>query len=309
MFQPLDAVWGLGAAFQSKLIASVIGIILVLVLRSAAMRLLNRQVLDPTRRYRWRKGISYASFAIALLLGAGPWLPNLRGLSTFLGIITAGLAVALRDPIINLAGWMFLLWRRPFQVGDRIQIGDYAGDVIDIRVFQFTLMEIGNWVAGDQSTGRIIHIPNGSVFRDAIANYSKGFRYLWNEIPVLITFESDWEKAKDILIDIANQHAEYLSNEAQAHLRQAVQRYLIFYSKLTPTVYTSVRESGVLLTIRYLCEPRRRRGTEQSIWESVLRAFAQHGDIKFAYPTQRFYQAPTSAEAPTPIKDYGVSER
>lgn len=305
MIQPLDAVWGLGAAVQSKLIASVIGVVLVFGLRFAAMRLLNQRVLDPTRRYRWRKGISYTSFAIALLLGAGPWLPNLRGLSTFLGIITAGLAVALRDPIINLVGWTFLLWRQPFQVGDRIQIGDHAGDVIDIRVFQFTLLEIGNWVASDQSTGRIIHLPNGKVFRDAIANYSTGFRYLWNEIPVLITFESDWEKAKAILLDIADENAAHLGEVAQAQLRQTVQKYLIFYSKLTPTVYTSVRESGVLLTIRYLCEPRRRRGTEQSIWESVLRAFAQHSDIQFAYPTQRFYQAP----AQPPAQDYDVSER
>ena len=64
---------------------------------------------------------------------------------------------------------------------------------------------------------------------------------------------------------------------------------MIFYSKLTPTVYTSVRDCGVLLTIRYLCEPRRRRGTEQSIWEDILEQFAQCDDIDFAYPTRRFY--------------------
>jgi len=64
---------------------------------------------------------------------------------------------------------------------------------------------------------------------------------------------------------------------------------MIFYSKLTPTVYTSVRDCGVLLTIRYLCDPRRRRSTEESIWEDILHAFADNDDIDFAYPTQRFY--------------------
>ncbi len=81
-------------------------------------------------------------------------------------------------------------------MGDRIQVGNFAGDVIDLRIFQFTLMEIGNWVDADQSTGRVIHIPNGKVFTEMLANYSKGFHYIWNEIPFLVTFESNWKKQK-----------------------------------------------------------------------------------------------------------------
>ena len=76
--------------------------------------------------------------------------------------------------------------------------------LIDLRIFQFTLMEIGNWVDADQSTGRIVHVPNGSVFVTPLANYAKGFQYIWNEIPVLVTFESDWRRAKEILEGIAN---------------------------------------------------------------------------------------------------------
>ena len=64
---------------------------------------------------------------------------------------------------------------------------------------------------------------------------------------------------------------------------------MIFYSKLTPTVYTSVRDCGVLLTARFLCAPRQRRGTQQAIWEDILDEFAKCPDIDFAYPTQRFY--------------------
>ena len=64
---------------------------------------------------------------------------------------------------------------------------------------------------------------------------------------------------------------------------------MIFYSVLTPTVYTSVKDSGVMLTMRYLCDVRKRRTTEQLIWENVLDEFAKHSDIDFAYPTTRFY--------------------
>jgi small-conductance mechanosensitive channel len=153
----------------------------------------------------------------------------------------------------------------------------------------FSLMEIGNWVDADQSTGRVIHLPNGKIFTDVMANYSQGFQYIWNEIPVLVTFESDWRKAKQLLDEIAQQHGASLSDSAAQKLREAAKKFMIFYTKLTPKVYTTVKDSGIMLTIRYLCDPRKRRGSEQDMWESILDAFAEHENIDFAYPTQRFY--------------------
>lgn len=111
-------------------------------------------------------------------------------------MLSAGIAIALKDPITDLAGWVFILWWKPFEVGDRIQLEDNAGDVIVIRIFQFTIIEIGNWVDADQSMGSILHIPNSKVFLEVLANYSIGFNYIWHEIGVLVTFESDWQKAK-----------------------------------------------------------------------------------------------------------------
>ena len=120
-------------------------------------------------------------------------------------------------------------------------------------------------------------------------NYSQGFTYIWHEIPVLVTFESNWEKAKQILQEIATQQSEHLSKEAEKRVKQAAKKFMIFYSKLTPIVWTSVKDCGVLLTIRYLSDPRKRRGTEQAIWEDILHQFAANDDIDFAYPTTRFY--------------------
>ncbi|MGB7417240.1 MAG: mechanosensitive ion channel domain-containing protein, partial [Thermosynechococcaceae cyanobacterium] len=287
LFQQLNIRLGIDPELPSKLIASAVGLLIILGLRWLALRLLNRRVKDPRILYGWRKWIGYISFGFAIFSVGRPWVPELQNITTFLGIVTAGLAVALKEPIVDVVGWSFILLRQPFQVGDRIQIGDHAGDVIDIRVFQFTLMEVGNWVAADQSTGRVIHVPNGKIFQETVANYSQGFQYIWNEIPVLVTFESDWEQAKRILQDIANRDSAHLSDSAQFRLREAAQKYMIVYSKLTPTVYTSVQDSGILLTLRYLCEPRQRRTTEQTIWEDILRAFAQMDNIDFAYSTQR----------------------
>jgi hypothetical protein len=64
---------------------------------------------------------------------------------------------------------------------------------------------------------------------------------------------------------------------------------MIFYKTLTPIVYTSVKDSGVMLTIRYFIDPRSRRGSEQAIWEDILKEFAKRKDIDFAYPTNRIY--------------------
>jgi hypothetical protein len=80
-----------------------------------------------------------------------------------------------------------------------------------------------------------------------------------------------------------------MSQAAEERLRQVARKFMIFYTKLTPIVYTSVRDCGVLLTVRYVCDPRKRRATEQAIWEDILEAFAGADDIDFAYPTQRFY--------------------
>ncbi|WP_299402908.1 mechanosensitive ion channel family protein [Acaryochloris sp. IP29b_bin.148] len=309
VFHQLSTFVGLDPDVHNKLIASFIGLITVAGLRWILLKLLNRRIKDPRILYQWRKGIGYVSFGVAILVLGRPWIPELQNISTFLGIVTAGLAVALKEPLVDVVGWAFVLSRQPFKVGDRIQIGNHAGDVIDIRIFQFTLMEIGNWVAADQSTGRVIHVPNGRVFQDTIANYSQGFQHLWNEVPVLITFESDWEQAKRLLLTIANRHAEHLSDTAQSRLQEAAQKYMIFYSKLTPTVYTSVRESGILLTIRYLCEPRQRRGTEQALWEDILRAFAQQDNISFAYPTQRFVTSASYSESTSPLKSSNRGKR
>jgi small-conductance mechanosensitive channel len=280
---------GLSPEVQAKMFASLIVIILLWLIRTIVVRLVWRKTEDPYARYRWRKSTIYLVVVIGLLIIGRIWFAGVQSLATFLGLMTAGLAIALQDVVKSVAGWFFLMWRKPFTIGDRIQVGSYAGDVIDIRLFKFSLVEIGNWVAADQSTGRVIHLPNSLILTDVIANYTRGFEFIWNEIPVLVTFESNWQKAKNILVKIAQKHAAHLTEDAEQRIKEASKRYMIFFNALTPTVYTSVRDSGILLTIRYLISPRSRRGSEQAIWEEILTAFAQCKDIDFAYPTQRFY--------------------
>jgi small-conductance mechanosensitive channel len=286
----LEQRLGLSPAVQGHLLVTVVAIVGLLVLQRLILAVVYRRVTDPWTRYRWRKTTTYVFIAVGVLVVGREWLEGFKALATFLGLLSAGIAIALKDPLTNLAGWAFIVGRRPFEVGDRVEIAGHKGDVIDQRLFQFTLNEIGVWVDADQSTGRIIHIPNGKVFTDPVANYNKGFRYIWNEVPVVVTFESDWRKAKQLLTAIAFKHAEHLTAEAERDLLSASRQYLINYTKLTPIVYTKAVDSGVRLTVRYLIEPRKRRGTEHAIWEEILTTFAARPDIDLAYHTVRSFK-------------------
>lgn len=277
-----------GATLESKVIQSLVAVAAFLALRRVLLGLLQRGRSAQTQ-YQLRKTLSYGAFGCAFVVVGRIWFAGFESLTTYAGLLSAGLAIALQAPLVNLAGWLFILWRRPFAVGDRIEVGSFRGDVVDQRLFMFSLMEVGNWVDADQSTGRLLHVPNGQLFSNTLANYSQGFDYIWNEIPVLVTFESDWRKGKTALSQIAERRAANLNSAAAHSVKEAAKKYMIVYKHLTPVVYTSVQESGVLLTIRYLCKPRSRRTTEQDIWEDILDLFQSDHSLEFAYPTRRHF--------------------
>ena len=281
---------GLGETLTQDLIYTAILVVVLWAARQIVLSVVRRRTTDDARRlYQWRKGTTYAATVLGILALIWIWTDAIGSLGTFLGLLTAGVAIALKDPLVDLAGWAFLLWRRPFSTGDRITIHGHTGDVIDQRLFQFTLLEVGTSTGAGQSTGRIVHLPNGWVFSDSVTNHTGTFAYVWHEVAVVVTFESDWRAAKQILLDVAHECADHLSEDAERTLRRAAREYFIFYSKLTPTVYTSVVGEGVQLTMRYLVAPRRVRGSEQDVWEAVLDRFAARDDVDLAYPTNRVF--------------------
>ena len=279
--------WGVSEVAQRKIFYSVIAFLVLTLLRLVALRFIFRRISDVKVQYYWRNGVKNGYNALLIIIVGLIWIERIDSLGTFLGLIGAGLAIALQDPIVNLAAWVFIVLNKPFEVGDRVELDGMAGDVIDINYFQFTINEINNWVDADQSTGRIIHIPNGRVFKASQANYTQGFRYIWNEMHVLVTFESDWQAAKKLLEGILARRAEHMSDAAKKVLYKATKRYMIYYNNMTPTIYTSVQDSGVRLSMRYLVNPKKRRVTEHQIWEDVLIGFAENDSFDFAYPTNR----------------------
>lgn len=284
------AAWlGVDVVTVERVLLTLALLVVYLVVRMVLRRVVRGSIQDASRRYTATKAVNTVLGVTALLAIVVVWTRGGTGIAAYLGIVSAGLAIALQDPLTNLAGFLFIVLRKPFGVGDRIQVGDHRGDVVDVRLFQFSMIEIGNWVDADQSTGRIIHVPNGLLFRCPTANYTQGFAFIWDEMPVTVTFESDWRKAKGLVEEILERMSAETAEQAQREIAAASASYLVHYRHLTPIVWTSVVDHGVTLTARYVCAPRRRRGTATELWEAVLDAFAAHDDIDFAYPTTRFY--------------------
>ncbi|MFY0697294.1 MAG: mechanosensitive ion channel [Balneola sp.] len=283
----------------SQILKTLVVIFILWVIRSLTLRVVHKNVESKRTTYKWRKNLTYISAFIGVILIAQIWFSALGNLSTYFGLLSAGLAIALKDPVTDLAAWLFIIWRKPFDVGDRIELGKSKGDVIDIRPFKFTILEIGNWVDADQSTGRVIHIPNHTVFTEQLANYTSDFQFIWNEIGIMVTFESDWKKAKEILSTIAEEESKDFIEQAKEQIKRAAKSYLIEYRYLTPIVYTNVKDSGVMLSIRYLTDPRRRRGSAQAIWERALDEFSQSDSIDLAYPTIRVFNNPKEGKPDT----------
>ncbi|MDH3426116.1 MAG: mechanosensitive ion channel family protein [Acidimicrobiia bacterium] len=286
------------SATTARLLVSLFLILLLGLIRWAGLAYVHRKVEDPAVWYRARKITSYTVWIVGLIVLIFLWVEG-NQFTTYLGLVSAGLAIALSDPIKDLAGWLYIVLRRPFRIGDRIEVDGNIGDVVDIRVFRFSMLEVGNWVDADQSTGRIMHVPNLVVFTKPIANYSEGFQFVWHEVPVLVTFESDWEKTDQIVAAALDEHAPHHDPaRAQLELRQSMSAYQIRYTHTTPSTYLTVRDSGVLVTGRILVEVRKRRVVEAAIWKSILTAIASEPDVELAYPTTRIYRADDPAGGP-----------
>jgi len=249
--------------------------------------LINRQVKSLRRRHSARKVTFYTTVLAILVFSVVFWLESVRSVAVVISIVGAGLVVALQEVILCFAGWLLIIIKRPFTVGDRIEIGSVKGDVIDVRMFQTALLEVGNWVGAEQSTGRVVHIPNSSVFKERVFNYTKGFKFIWNEIKITVTFESNWQKAKEIILRHANPEIDKLKTKVQASIKKMAQEYMIHYEKFTPIVYVNISDYGIELSLRYLTEVRERRSTQDRISGIILEDFAREEDIQFAYPTYR----------------------
>lgn len=291
-------VWAFSERFEvlrdpmmKKLYASIFILGIIYVILFFMRRIINSMHISLELRHEYRKRTTYAGGVIYILLLIPIWAVSGSQWTTIISVMGAGIALALHEVLLNLAGWVYIIIRRPYKTGHRIELGNVRGDVIDIRLFQTSLLEIGNWVDGDQSTGRLVHLPHGQIFKNPLFNYTKGFEYIWHELSILVTYESNWETAEKILLECGEELSKEIQENVKRKIAHMAREYLIYYKTFTPYVYIKTENSGVQLTLRYLTEAKKRRSGQDSISRQVIRRISAAKDVEFAYPTVRIYQA------------------
>ncbi len=273
----------------NNLVWTLLAILLIFGTAHVLRNAIQRAPVNLMIKHKTRRAIMVASSLIFITALVIIWASSLEGLGAFFGLVAAGIALSLQEVILCVVGWMLIALKKPYDIGDRIEINGTIGDVIDIRLFQTHLLEVGNWVEADQSTGRIVHMPNSAVFRGKVSNYTKGFPFIWNELKTVITFNSDMHTAKEIILRQAQEEAEKIENEVRRQISRMQREYAISYQHFSPITYTNIEAHGIALTLRYLTPVRMRRETTSKICEGILEEFAKNDTIALAYPSQTIY--------------------
>src|ERR1700720_923202 len=257
-----------------KCIAAVVGILLIHATFRVLEQTLPRRFGRADARYKVRKFIVFSGYLSILLFLAILFEDRLGRLSFALGVVGAGVAVALQDVLASIAGAFSIGFSKLYTVGDRVQIGDIRGDVIDIGLLRTTLMETGNWVSRDLYNGRIARIPNSTVLKGSVFNYSQGFRFIWDDIKVVLTGTSDSQFVRAMLLRVAKEAiGEYLL-EAQSSWRTMSDNYQIVNPPLEPTVALAVNSGSLEFTVSYVVDYTKRTAMQDRLFTKIIEEVA-----------------------------------
>jgi small-conductance mechanosensitive channel len=240
---------------------------------------------DKRRRHDVRNLVRLVFGVLALALTFGIVTRQWVGVLVSLGVIGFAVTFALQQPLFSLIGWLYIIVKHPYRVGDRIAIADAKGDVVEVDFFVTTLWEVGGeLVSSHQPSGRIITVPNSVVLSSHVYNYSwEEFPRVWNELSIQVAYETDLAFARDTMAAVAD---DFLGDEMAAHIAEYRDRLDETPVELEvadrPSVNVVQRESWVELRLRYLVHPRRGQRVRNALYERILDAFNEHPDrIKF----------------------------
>ncbi|MCY6369125.1 mechanosensitive ion channel family protein [Clostridium ganghwense] len=280
-----DFVLNLGIKFQTvsilvKLIITIALFILLHLINRSTFKVINRINWSSHQTIKYKKIFSVINKIFFILLIIPIWIYESKDILTFLGLFSAGLAFAFKDLVSNFLGWLIINSHKPFQVGDRIKIGDSIGDILEIDWFYTTIIEVTqtNKTYG-QSTGRLVYIPNIKLLSVEVINETNTFPYTWNELEITLTLNSNWKKAKDLIMNIAKNELGNIEEDAKHSLEIASKTHPIYYQNLSHTIYTSIDVGKIVLTLRFICRSRNFRNIEHNIVESILTEFEKQKDI------------------------------
>ncbi|MCR3884277.1 MAG: mechanosensitive ion channel family protein [Methanothrix sp.] len=291
LFTALAAsLWALNYVYPNPLlhrafITAVAVAIIHLLFKHLFEELLIGRITVSKTRYSFRKTVSILYLVVLVAVVMNIWIENTQSLLVSYGIIAAGLAVALQDLFKNFFGGVVIFVTGLYRVGDRVEIGSMMGDVIDIDILYTTLMEMGEWMSGDQATGRLTMIPNGYILSGSVNNYTKDHSFLWDEISVPITYDSDWKEAVTKILAVVRRETAGVGRDAEESLSALEEKYYLPRKVVEPAVFITLTDNWVNFDIRYVTMVRERRSTKSRLSRLILEEIEKSDDIKLASTT------------------------
>jgi len=268
-----------------KAVLSLVTLALTVLANRLLRRVLRSRFKDTPHAHTVHMLARNAVFLVGAIVILLIWLGFGSSFAVSMGILGAGIAFASQETIGSFAGYLNIVTSSLYRIGDRIRIGSVTGDVLDITMLRTTVMETGEWVDAEQYTGRIVTIANRAVFSDPVFNYTQGWPYLWDEIKVPVTYDSDWRRAQEIMLDHAEEYSGHLQEQAQAELQALSRRYPLFKETVTPQLYVVMTDNWIEMSLRYVVDARERRRVAGELHHELLQHFEEEPDISIASAT------------------------
>ena len=199
----------------------------------------------------------------------------IKSLMTLISVVSAAMTIALREIILNFFCGIYIKAKKPFKVEDRIQINDIKGDVMNISMLSFEVLEVFTKEENGQSTGVVVTFPNSIIFTAPIRNINKGFKYIWDELTVKVNLDSDLVKDKQEIYKIVNNLDDIKSipRKMKNQINEVNTTNRVYFNQFNPMIYTKIVDNHVELTVRYLIHPKKARFVESVIWNKIYLAY------------------------------------
>lgn len=283
--QYLGKTFGFYSEYVELFILTTLIFIVFGILKSIVRALYSRADVSNKKKYFRNRMLKIALNIISIVLVILLWGHRISGMVTIISFLSAGIAIAVKEIIFDFFAGIYINMKKIFELEDRVEINGIKGDVVNIRSLGFEVLEVGDRVHAEQSTGRIIHIPNSFVFLYPLKNYTKAFKYIWDEITVKVPLDADIEKTKEVLYDIVNSNEilETIPKKMEDAVADVTVEYRIYYNYLDPIIYTEIVDSHVELYIRYIVHPKKSRIVEDEIYLKILEEYKK-GNIKLYIP-------------------------
>ena len=268
--------------FVRRIAYIIIGLVFIFLANFFIKKWLNRSITNTDNKYKARKAVNFFAYFLFILILLIVFNDKIKNIGVVLGVFAAGIAFALQEVIMSLAGWLNIIITGKISVGQRIKVGEIKGDVIDIGVMSTTFMEVGEWVNGDLYNGCISSMANSFVFKENIHNYSAEFPFLWDEITVPIRLNSDYKSARTIFIKVLDEVCGDYAKQSQLKWKKMSNKFRVEEARVLPMVTLVFNENWITFTLRYVVDYKMRRGTKDIIFSRILDEIQEHENIQIA---------------------------